>query len=74
MNGWMGKILCVNLGSEAVTEIPTDSYAEQFLGGRGIASRIYWERVNPHVGAFEPGESINLYDGTVGGDWCPRGN
>jgi aldehyde:ferredoxin oxidoreductase len=53
MYGWMGKILRVNLGTEAVTEISTEPYAERFLGGRGIASRIYWETVKPHVGAFD---------------------
>jgi aldehyde:ferredoxin oxidoreductase len=54
MYGYMGKILHVNLNNQEIDEIPTKPYAEQFLGGRGIASKIYWDTVAPEVGVFEP--------------------
>jgi aldehyde:ferredoxin oxidoreductase len=53
MNGWMGKILHVNLSTGKIKEIETKPYAEKYLGGRGIASRLYWEKVTPHVKAFD---------------------
>lgn len=67
MYGWMGKILRVNLSHSEITEFPTQPYAERFLGGRGIASRIYWETVNPHVGAFDPENRLILATGPLVG-------
>ena len=29
-------------------------YAERFLGGRGIATQLYWEEVGPGVGTPTP--------------------
>jgi aldehyde:ferredoxin oxidoreductase len=52
--GWSGKILDVDLSNSRITERDTMDYAEHFLGGRGIATRIYWEKVRPDVGAFDP--------------------
>ncbi|MBC2715229.1 MAG: hypothetical protein HF978_07975 [Desulfobacteraceae bacterium] len=39
--GWCGKILRVDLSKFGITEMKTMDYAEQFLGGRGVATRIY---------------------------------
>lgn len=52
--GWCGKILKIDLSSETITGIDTLPYADQFLGGRGIATRLYWEYVPATVGAFDP--------------------
>ncbi|UCC17838.1 MAG: hypothetical protein JSU58_04620 [Dehalococcoidales bacterium] len=49
----MGKILHINLTSSEISYIDTKPYSEKYLGGRGIASRLYWEKVNPEIGAFE---------------------
>ncbi len=54
MYGWMEKILNVNLTTSEVSYLETKSYSEKYLGGRGIASRIYWERVDTGTGAFDP--------------------
>jgi aldehyde:ferredoxin oxidoreductase len=54
MYGWTGKILHVDLTSGKYTAFSTEPYAEKYLGGRGIASRLYWESVKPGVGAFDP--------------------
>ena len=54
MHGWMGKILHVNLSNSEIKQLSTQPYAERYLGGRGIASRIYWETVPPEIGAFDP--------------------
>ena len=52
--GWIGKILKVDLSSSQISELNTMDYADRFLGGRGIATRIYWENVGPEVSAFDP--------------------
>jgi len=55
VSGWVGKLLRVNLtqGSCKVDELPT-TLARHFLGGRGLASKILYDEVNPHV------EPLNL--------------
>jgi aldehyde:ferredoxin oxidoreductase len=65
MNGWMGKILRVDLTSGALEELDTGRYAEKYLGGRGIASRLYWEKVTPDVGAFSPDNRLIFMSGPL---------
>lgn len=63
--GWSGKILKVDLNREEISDLDTMAYASRFLGGRGIASRIYWEEVPPEVGAFDPGNRLILMSGPL---------
>jgi aldehyde:ferredoxin oxidoreductase len=65
MYGWMGKILWVNLTDSEIETIATQPYAEKYLGGRGIASRIYWETVNPEISAFDPGNHLVFMTGPL---------
>ncbi len=65
--GWCGKILNVDLSNFRVTERDTMDYAGRFLGGRGIATRIYWEEVGPDVGALDPENRLILMTGPLGG-------
>ncbi len=64
--GWSGKILKVDLTSSTIAELDTMDYAEGYLGGRGIATRIYWEEVGPEVGALEPENRLILMAGPLG--------
>lgn len=66
LNGWCGKILKVDLSNSRITEIDTMAYADRFLGGRGIATRIYWDEVGPEVGAFDPENRLILMAGPLG--------
>jgi len=65
--GWCGKILNIDLSNSRITELRTMDYADRFLGGRGIATRIYWETVEPEVGAFDPENRLILMTGPLGG-------
>ena len=58
--GYSGEILKVDLSSGQMTRLPTAGYADRFLGGRGIAARIYWEMVPPQADAFDP-ENCLIY-------------
>ncbi|MFH2219168.1 MAG: aldehyde ferredoxin oxidoreductase N-terminal domain-containing protein [Pseudomonadota bacterium] len=64
--GWCGKILYVDLSNSQTTERDTMDYADRFLGGRGIATRIYWETVKPDVKAFDPENRLILMTGPLG--------
>ncbi len=75
MFGWMGKILQVDLTTGKYDEINTWDYAEKYLGGRGLASRIYWEKVAPDTGAFDPGNVLIFMTGPLlaaGAQGCAR--
>ncbi len=63
--GWCGKILDVNLTSGKTSELATWIYAERFLGGRGIATKIYFDRVKPETGAFDPENCVILMNGPL---------
>ncbi len=41
--GWTGKTLKVDLNRLQTTVLSTMDYAERYLGGRGVATRIYYE-------------------------------
>jgi aldehyde:ferredoxin oxidoreductase len=52
--GYAGKILKVDLSSARISYIPTSDYTDRFIGGRGIAAKIYWDEVPPETKAFDP--------------------
>jgi len=62
---YMGKIVEVDLDQNKISFIPTEKYSGQFLGGRGVASRIYWERVKPEIGAFSRENVLIFMTGTL---------
>ena len=64
--GWCGKILKVDLTDSKISELQTTNCVDRFLGGRGIATKIYWEEVGSHVGAFDPENCLILMSGPLG--------
>lgn len=78
--GYAGKILRVDLSSGRLSEIPTRDYAERFLGGRGIAAKIYWDEVSPQVQPFDEANKLIVmtgplcgYTGVAGSRWTVSG-
>jgi aldehyde:ferredoxin oxidoreductase len=50
MNGWTGKILDIDLTTQAVNSYPLDmEMARLYLGGRGLGARLLWDLVGPEV-------------------------
>jgi len=68
--GWCGKILNIDLSNLRITERHTMKYADRFLGGRGIATRIYWEEVRSDVSAFDPENRLIFMSGPLGATGC----
>src|SRR3990170_3133023 len=55
MNGWVGKILRVDLTSKThKTEELDPDLARDFIGGQGIASKILYDEVDPKIDALSP--------------------
>jgi len=67
MFGWMGKILLIDLSNLKISQFSSQPYAEQFLGGRGIAAKIYWENVRPETPAFDPENRLIFMTGPLVG-------
>ncbi|MFH1089990.1 MAG: aldehyde ferredoxin oxidoreductase N-terminal domain-containing protein, partial [Pseudomonadota bacterium] len=65
--GYAGKILRVNLSIGQVLTVPTEIYAERFLGGRGVAIKIYWDEAPPEVNALAPENLLAVTTGPIGG-------
>ena len=45
----------------------TTDYADRFLGGRGIAAKIYWDEVPPEIKAFDPENRLIFATGPLAG-------
>ena len=55
MNGWMGKLLVVDLASGEISTQPLDmEMARLFIGGRGLGARLLWDLVGPEVEPLSP--------------------
>ncbi|MBI4287139.1 MAG: hypothetical protein HY671_01775 [Chloroflexi bacterium] len=63
---YTGKVLRVDLSTGKSTEAPTAACAERFLGGRGIAAKIYWDEVPPQVKALDPENRLIFATGPLG--------
>ena len=65
--GWTGKIAHVDLTSGETGVLATDLYLEKFIGGRGIASRLYYDFVGPAVTAEGSENAIIFMTGPLTG-------
>lgn len=65
--GYAGNILKVDLSDGEISRLPTAEYADRFLGGRGIAAKLYWDTVPPGAGAFDPDNGLIFATGPVTG-------
>jgi aldehyde:ferredoxin oxidoreductase len=72
MYGWMGTILRVDLTSGKIEKEPlSDRLRLNYLGGRGINSRILYDSVGPEVDALSPENILIFGTGTVVGTIAP---
>ena len=64
--GWCGSILHVNLSGPVITTLDTMAYTDLYLGGRGIATRLYLEMVHPKTRALDPENHLIFMTGPLG--------
>ena len=64
--GYAGKILKVDLSSESMTDVPTANYANGFIGGLGIATKIWWDEAPIQAGALDPENWLIFITGPLG--------
>ena len=63
--GYAGKILKIDLSTGSASQLSTADYADRFLGGRGIAARLYWDEVTPQARAFDPENALIFSTGPM---------
>ena len=68
MDGWVGRILRVDLssGDYEVEDLDPD-FAEKYIGSQGTASKILLDEVDPTVDAFSPENKLVFSTGPVTG-------
>ncbi len=65
--GYAGEILKVNLTDSSIENSPSSDYVNRFIGGRGLAAKLYWDMVPPETGAFDPDNCLVCVTGPVAG-------
>ena len=71
MYGWVGNILKIDLSSGESTIEPTESYVEDYLGGRGLGVRLIYDNFRPGTDAFDPGNPLIFNTGPLSGTALP---
>ena len=64
--GYAGQILKIDLSSRTSRIVPSEDYA-RFVGGRGLAARLYWEEVAPESTAFSEDNRLIFAVGPLAG-------
>ena len=74
MDGYMGKVLLVNLstGSIQTQDIPLSWY-EDFLGGEGLGVRLFYDHMDPSREPFDPEAPVIFATGPLNGTSAPEG-
>ena len=68
MNGWVGTLLRVNLTNSSIqVEELSGTLTNQFLGGRGLASKILYDEVDAEVDPLSPENKIIFMTGPLTG-------
>jgi aldehyde:ferredoxin oxidoreductase len=72
MNGYMGKLLVVDLTSGKIEDEPlNESYANQFIGGSGLACRYLYDSLDPDTSPLNPASPLFLITGPLTGTRAP---
>ncbi len=72
MTGYMGKLLCVDLGSGRLwDEALNEGYARAFVGGSGLAARYIYDRVDETTDPLGPGNPLVFMTGPLVGTRMP---
>jgi aldehyde:ferredoxin oxidoreductase len=72
--GWAGTVLFVDLSSGKVTKVATTDYRpEEFIGGLGLNTRIFWDLGCPEVAAYHHDNPLIISNGPLTGIYGPFG-
>jgi aldehyde:ferredoxin oxidoreductase len=68
VGGYVGEILDVNLTASTVKKTRVNlGDARNFLGARGLMTKLLWDRMEPQTSAFSPDNQIMFFTGPLTG-------
>ncbi|MDR0447377.1 MAG: aldehyde ferredoxin oxidoreductase, partial [Treponema sp.] len=71
MNGWVGKLLRINLTTGEIKKEPLNTKdANDFVGARGLGTKIYCDEVNPKIDPLSPDNKIIYITGPLTGTFA----
>jgi aldehyde:ferredoxin oxidoreductase len=74
MNGWIGKLLRVNLSTNKVSTEPLDpTLAKEYIGARGLGTKYFCNEVDPKVDPLSPENKLIFAPGPLTGTYAPSG-
>ncbi|MBR5471519.1 MAG: aldehyde ferredoxin oxidoreductase [Oscillibacter sp.] len=68
---YAGKILKIDLTSKTTSIIPTEKYANDYVGGRAMANRVYWDEAKGGVPALSAENTLIYMTGPLAGTGLP---
>jgi len=72
LNGFLGKLLAVDLTHSQVSTLPlNEAYARQFVGGAGLACRYLFERIDRDTDPLGPENPLLFMTGPLVGTTAP---
>ena len=71
MNGWVGNILKIDLSTGHIKTEPTESYVDDYLGGRGLGVRLIYDHYTPGTDALDPKNPLIFNTGPLTGTALP---
>jgi aldehyde:ferredoxin oxidoreductase len=72
MDGYMGKILCVDLTAGELRNEPVNGeYVRDYVGGSGLAVRYLWDLVGPDTDPLGPDNPLLFFTGPLTGTGGP---
>jgi aldehyde:ferredoxin oxidoreductase len=72
MDGWIGKVLRVNLSTGKVsTEALDPDLAKDYIGARGLGTKIMTDEVDPKVDPLSPENKLIFVPGPLTGTFAP---
>jgi len=69
--GYVGKILRVDLSNGGITELNTEDYVPDYIGGIGIGYKIVWDETNENTTEWSPESPIIFASGPLCGTPAP---
>lgn len=70
--GYVGQLLRVNLNNKEISKEPLrEDWARDFVGGVGLAARIFYEEVGPKIDPLGPENKLMIMTGPANGTMIP---
>ncbi len=71
MCGWVGKLLRIDLSTGNITTEDTSQYVPEYIGGKGVCTRIAWNELKPGTGPYDADNLLIFMSGPLTGTLAP---